>query len=133
MDSFEGTATLEWWANSSTCLAGLRVRIAVRVAGNDWTCEAVPDPLLAGEDQDSFAFLMALDPLFTLRLDDGSLLHVDVAVAGDDGRLALTAHQAGPAEASGTRTLPLPLALRHGAAAPLAKSGNPANPRHGRC
>ncbi|UWE10172.1 hypothetical protein [Actinacidiphila bryophytorum] len=106
MDSFEGAATLEWWANRSTCLAGFGVRVAVRVSGNDWTCEAVPDPPLAGEDQDSFGFLMALDPVFTLRFDDESLLHVNVAVAGRDGRLTLTAYRAEPGEPAGTRALP---------------------------
>jgi hypothetical protein len=101
MDSFEGAATLEWWANESMCLAGFGVRVAVRVTGNDWTCEAVPDPPLIGEDQENFGFLMALDPLFTLRFDDESLLHVNVAAAGD-GRLALTAYRAEPGEPAGT-------------------------------
>ncbi|MEJ8647105.1 hypothetical protein WKI65_03215 [Streptomyces sp. MS1.AVA.3] len=33
MDRYEGTAHLEWWANRSTCLARLPVRI-VPAAGN---------------------------------------------------------------------------------------------------
>jgi hypothetical protein len=106
MDSFEGTATLEWWANRSTCLARLGVRVAVRVTDNDWTCDAVLEPPLTAEDRESFDFLMALDPLFTLRFDEESTLHVNVVAAGTDGRLTLTAHQAEAAESASTRQLP---------------------------
>lgn len=49
---------------------------------------------------------MALDPLFALRFDEESLLHVSVAATGDDGRLTLTAYQAEAAEPAGTRHLP---------------------------
>ncbi|MFD3458069.1 hypothetical protein ACFWVC_38630 [Streptomyces sp. NPDC058691] len=106
MDSYEGTATLEWWANRSTCLARLGVRVAARVTGNDWTCDAILEPSLTAEDRESFNSLMALDPLFTLRFDEESMLHVSVAATGDDGRLTLTAYQAGAEESAGTRQLP---------------------------
>jgi hypothetical protein len=106
MDSYEGTATLEWWANRSTCLARLGVRVAVRVTGNDWTCDAILEPPLSGEDWEGFDFLMALDPVFTLRFDEESSLHVNVAATGGDGRLTLTAYQAEAAESAGTRRLP---------------------------
>ncbi|MFG1810111.1 hypothetical protein [Streptomyces sp. NPDC049040] len=107
MDSHEGTAALEWWANSSTCLARTDVRVVVRVTGDDWTCGARFELPLSAEDREGFDFLMVLDPVFTLRFDDGSMLHVDVVMAGDeDGRLLLTACQAAAGEPAGTRRLP---------------------------
>ncbi|GAA3834422.1 hypothetical protein GCM10022403_079060 [Streptomyces coacervatus] len=101
MDSYEGTATLEWWANGSTCLSRVGVRVAVLVTGNGWTCEALVEPPLSAEDRESFDFLMKLDLLFTLRFDEESTLLVNVAAA-DDGRLILTAYQA-EADSSGSR------------------------------
>jgi hypothetical protein len=77
------------------------VRVAVRVTGNGWTCEAIVEPPLSAEDRDSFDFLMKLDPLFTLRFDEENALLVNVA-AGDDGRLVLTAYQAA-ADSAGSR------------------------------
>ncbi|MGX1914132.1 hypothetical protein ACWIID_35645 [Streptomyces phaeochromogenes] len=106
MDSYEGTATLEWWANRSTCLGRLHVRVAVRAAGDDWTCEATLEPPLAAEDRESFDFLMQLDPHFTLRFDDASALLVNVVEAGVEGRLSLTAAEADTAEPTGTRHVP---------------------------
>lgn len=106
VDSYEGTAMLEWWANRSTCLARIGVRVAVGVTGNDWTCDATFEPSLTGEDRESFDFLMALDPLFTLRFDEATVRHVNVATTADDGRLSLTACQAEDAESAGTRRLP---------------------------
>jgi hypothetical protein len=103
MDGYEGPAMLEWWANRSTCLGALGVRVTVRVTGNDWTCDAVFDPPLSAEDREGFDFLMELDPLFTLRFDEGSTLLVDVVAAGDERRLALTAYRAETAESAGSR------------------------------
>lgn len=106
MDSYEGTATLEWWANPSTCLARLGVRVAVRVTASGWTCEAILEPPLTGEDKESFDFLMQLDPLFTLRLDEESTLLVNVVAAGDGGQLILTDGQIEAAGAAGSRQVP---------------------------
>ncbi|MFI6703843.1 hypothetical protein ACIBJC_33735 [Streptomyces sp. NPDC050509] len=91
MDSYEGTATLEWWANRSTCLSRFGVRVAVRVADNHWTCNANLEPLLSAESRESFTFLMQLDPHFTLRFDDDGTLLVNVVETGVEGRLILTA------------------------------------------
>ncbi|MFD7874871.1 hypothetical protein ACFV5G_12320 [Streptomyces sp. NPDC059766] len=93
MDSYEGTATLEWWANRWTCFGRIGVRVTIRVTGNDWTCEATVEPSLPAKDRETFDFLMELDPLFTLRLDEDSTLQVN-AVAGQDGRLILIADHA---------------------------------------
>ena len=103
MDSHEGTGTLEWWANRSTCLGGRGVRVTVRVTGNDWTCDAILDPPLSAEDQEDFDFLMELDPLFTLRFGEGSTFRVNAVAAGDNGRLSLTAYAEEPAESADSR------------------------------
>ncbi|MER7790946.1 hypothetical protein [Streptomyces sp. NPDC097640] len=103
MDSYEGTATLEWWANRSTCLGRFGVRVAVRVTGNDWTCEATLDPPLSEEDRESFDFLTKLDPLLTLRFDEETVLPVNVVPAGDDGRLVVSAFKAEATESAGSR------------------------------
>ncbi|MFD9356408.1 hypothetical protein [Streptomyces sp. NPDC060031] len=106
MDSHEGTATLEWWANRSTCLGRLRVRVAVRAAGGDWTCEAALEPPLADGERESVNFLMQLDPHFTLRFDEESTLLVNVVEAGVEGRLILTAAETDIEEPTGTRQVP---------------------------
>ncbi|MEU9027044.1 hypothetical protein AB0D46_05820 [Streptomyces sp. NPDC048383] len=106
MDSYEGTATLEWWANRSTCLGRLRVQVAVRATGDNRTSEATLESLLAAEDRESFDFLMQLDPYFTLRFDDASTLLVKVAEAGVEGRLVFTAVEADTAEPTGTGHVP---------------------------
>ncbi|MFH8624087.1 hypothetical protein ACH4A8_19665 [Streptomyces vietnamensis] len=106
MDSYEGTATLEWWADRSTCLGRLRGRIAVCTAGDNWTCEATLESPLAAEDREGFDFLMQLDPHFTLRFDDASTLLVNVGEAGVEGRLILTAAETDTAEPTGTRHVP---------------------------
>ncbi|MFE3270844.1 hypothetical protein [Streptomyces sp. NPDC059215] len=106
MDSHEGNATLEWWANRSTCLGRLRVQVVVRAAGDNLTSEATLECPLAAEDRESFDFLMHLDPHFTLRFDDASTLLVKVIEARVDGRLILTATEEGTAEQTGARHAP---------------------------
>ncbi|WAU83179.1 hypothetical protein O1Q96_27925 [Streptomyces sp. Qhu-G9] len=91
MDSCEGAATLEWWANRSTSLGSFGVRVTVRVAGSDWACDAILDHPPTGEDREGFDFLRENDPLFRLRFDEGSTVLVDVVAVEDGGRLILTA------------------------------------------
>ncbi|MHA4813080.1 hypothetical protein ACXZ65_01865 [Streptomyces aculeolatus] len=105
MDSYEGSATLEWWANRSTCLHRVGVRVAVRAIGNDWACDAFLEPPLSAGERESFDFLMRLDPLFTLRLDEESTLLVDVVAAGKGGRLVLTTPRTEAAESAGRRQM----------------------------
>ncbi|MYX37478.1 MULTISPECIES: hypothetical protein [unclassified Streptomyces] len=102
MDSWEGSATLEWWANPSTCLGAFGVRVSVRVTGAEWTSDAVIDPPLTEDDQELFGFLMDLDPVFTLRFDARGTLMVNV-VAGDGTGLILTAYEAKAAQPLGSR------------------------------
>jgi hypothetical protein len=91
MDSYEGPATLEWWANRSTCLGSVAVHVAVCVTGNEWTCEASFSSPLGEDEREGFDFLMALDPVFTLRFQEDSTLVVNVAET-TRGRLTLTAY-----------------------------------------
>ncbi|MFI1094436.1 hypothetical protein [Streptomyces sp. NPDC020917] len=102
MDDYEGPATLEWWANRSTCLGDFPVHVTVRVAGDRWTCQASLNDPPADGGREAFAFLMALDPVFTLRFAEDSALLVDVTENGD-GYLELTAFE--PVESQGTRRL----------------------------
>ncbi|MYU47393.1 hypothetical protein GTV15_01270 [Streptomyces sp. SID7803] len=108
MDSYEGTATLEWWANRLTCLGRLRVQIAVRAGGDTWRSggAAFESPVAPGGDRESFDLLMQLDPHFTLRFGDASTLLVKVVEAGVEGGLALTAAEADSGEPTGTRHTP---------------------------
>ncbi|MGW6209823.1 hypothetical protein ACWF9B_40035 [Streptomyces sp. NPDC055089] len=99
MDSYEGRATLEWWANPSTCLSSLPVRVAARSVGRNWACEATPEPPLTAEDRESFRFLRQCDPHFTLGLHHhASVLLVNVVETGAEGRLILTAAETDAAE-----------------------------------
>ncbi|MCX5215123.1 hypothetical protein OG689_38680 [Kitasatospora sp. NBC_00240] len=99
MDGYRGPATLEWWANGSLCLGAVDVRVTVRDAGSAWACDAIFDAeQLSPDEREVFELCMASDPLFTLRLGDGSTLLVDAVVAGEAGHLALTScDPAGPA------------------------------------
>ncbi|MFD6300238.1 hypothetical protein ACFWFU_36030 [Streptomyces sp. NPDC060235] len=91
MDAYEGTATLEWWANRLTCLGAFEVRIAIRITGHSWTCDASLCPLPPAQEREDFASLVDLDPFFALRFDDGNTLDVHVVSADADGGLVLTA------------------------------------------
>ncbi|MET9554503.1 hypothetical protein [Streptomyces sp. NPDC006645] len=93
MDGWEGTATLEWWANQSTCLGKFAVLATACVTGRDWPCGVILDPPLSDDDRAGFDFLMELDPLFTLRFGEESTLLVNVA-SGEGACLILTAHEA---------------------------------------
>ncbi|SEK55920.1 hypothetical protein [Streptacidiphilus jiangxiensis] len=94
MGSYQGGATLEWWANRSTCLGEFDVLVSVRVADGNWACDAELGPgCLPDEHREVFDLLMDLDPIFTLRFDEGSEILVNVLRAGDGEHLALTAYE----------------------------------------
>ncbi len=95
MDSYDGTATLEWWANPSTCLGSFRVALAVSVADGDWKGLATLDRPLPEVDREGFDFLMQLDPAFTLRFADDSTIWVNVFTAGANKCLILSPFESG--------------------------------------
>ncbi|MEU4097038.1 hypothetical protein [Streptomyces sp. NPDC026673] len=101
MDGYEGAATLEWWANGSTCLGRIGVRVEIGVVGSAWTCEARFDGPLSADEREAFGFLMDLDPVVTLRFDEGSALLADVVEADPAGCLVLTAHESPESAGSG--------------------------------
>ncbi|MFE7216709.1 hypothetical protein ACFU93_44235 [Streptomyces sp. NPDC057611] len=74
MDMWEGAATLEWWANRSTCLGSFGTRVAIQVTDDGWTCNAILDPRTSDDAQEAFGFLMDLDSVFTLCFDAESAL-----------------------------------------------------------
>lgn len=65
------------------------MHVEIEVAGSTWTCQATLADPLSGDEKEGFDFLMALDPVFTLRLDANGTLMVDVIAVRDGGRLAL--------------------------------------------
>ena len=81
---------LDWWANSSALLGSFEVSVVVTADGAGW---AASGHLV--DDNDDFAFLCELDPVFQLRFDDESTLTVTVHPAGDGFTLT---EYAGPAE-----------------------------------
>ncbi|GLW59554.1 hypothetical protein [Kitasatospora phosalacinea] len=91
MDSYEGPARLEWWANGSTCLGEFDVQVSIRPADDNWVCDALLGPELLSDDRrEVFDRLMDLDPVFTLRFHEGSEILVNVVKARDGERLAVT-------------------------------------------
>ena len=98
MDRFEGRCWLEWWANSSTLLGS--VEVAVVVAAVTGGCKA--DGRLVSEsdeDREAFAFLCELDPVFTLRFEDESVVAVTVHPTDEHRRFSLTEYT-GPVQRS---------------------------------
>ncbi len=96
MDRYEGRGWLDWWANSSTNLGGVEVYVVNTPTEQGWTAhgELIDDP--TSEDvREGFAILCDLDPVFTLRFDDGSTIQVTF-IPTDQDRFTL-AEYTGPA------------------------------------
>ncbi|MFE4497398.1 hypothetical protein ACFRKD_33625 [Streptomyces niveus] len=81
MNGREGTAHLEWWANPSTCLVRIPVRVTSAPGGAAWNA-ALP-PGIDGEGRESVQDLIDADPFCTLHFDDGSAVDVEAAQSGD--------------------------------------------------
>ncbi|MEU8214969.1 hypothetical protein AB0C47_04275 [Micromonospora taraxaci] len=96
MDRFEGRCWLDWWANSSTLLGSVEVAvvIAAATAGGEADGRLLSD---SEEDREAFAFLCDLDPVFTLRFEDGSTVTVTVHPTDGHRRFSLTEYN-GPAQ-----------------------------------
>lgn len=92
MDSYEGPARLEWWANRSTCLGSAEVELSVTADDCGWHTSAAFAWQLDSDELEGWSFLMALDPHFTLRLLEDRSATIEVGVEEKpDGRLKLTA------------------------------------------
>ncbi|MFD4771832.1 hypothetical protein [Streptomyces niveus] len=88
MNGREGTAHLEWWANPSTCLVRIPVRVTSTPGGAAWN--AALSPRIEGEGRESVQDLIDSDPFCTLRFDDSSAVDVEAAHSGDVNHLCLS-------------------------------------------
>lgn len=91
MDRFEARCWLDWWANSSTLLGSVEVAVDIAATDAGWRARG---RLVSDEDQEPFAFLSDLDPVFLLRFEDGST--VAVTVHPDGHRDFIVTEYAGP-------------------------------------
>ncbi|WP_171166966.1 hypothetical protein [Streptomyces sp. I05A-00742] len=89
MRADEDRAHLEWWANRSTCLARIPVRVTALPGGGAW--DAVPLPPLGHAAGEDLRLLVEADPCFSLRFGDGSVTVVEAEHSDDVGRLRLSA------------------------------------------
>jgi hypothetical protein len=103
VDRFEGRAWLEWWANSSTCLANVEVAVVIDAIHGGWDASG---RVVNEADLEGFKFLYDLDPVFQLRFEDGSTAMVFVHFTGPDGLLRLSEYD-GPPERVVQATLDL--------------------------
>lgn len=87
MDRNEGSAHLAWWANRSTCLAQIPVRVTAAPDGDGWN--AVVSPPLEHDAHEALQLLLDSDPVFTLRTADGFVTTVTVEHSGDLTHLRL--------------------------------------------
>lgn len=71
MDRYENTARLEWWANPSTCLARIPVRVTATTSAGEW--EAVISPPLDHGAREDLKLLLDADPCFTLHFDASAI------------------------------------------------------------
>jgi hypothetical protein len=96
-------AWLDWWANSSTRLGSIEVKLDLGATddGGDARAWLVPDGNGVIEE---FEFLCALDPIFSLRFDDGNM--VAVRVMPTENRREITVQELdGPASRAFTPRL----------------------------
>jgi hypothetical protein len=92
MDRFEGRCWLDWQANSSTIFGGFEVSVVITPAGPGWDAHG---QLVSDDEREVFAFLCDMDPVFTLRFQDGGTVQVTLTPTGDR-RFTLTEYT-GPA------------------------------------
>jgi hypothetical protein len=95
VERFEGRCWLDWWAHSSTLLGSVEIAVVVAAAGSDWTAQG---RLIIEDDdaRDGFVFLCELDPVFTLKFDDGSTVLVTVHDVEECGRRFHLTEYGGP-------------------------------------
>lgn len=89
MTGHHSPAHLEWWANPSTCLSHIPVRLEAAADDDAW--DAVVSPELDGDAGENLRFLIDADPVFTLRFEDDSVTEVVVEHRGDLPHLRLRA------------------------------------------
>jgi hypothetical protein len=92
MDTYEGPARLEWWANRDTCLSSVKVRVLVMGDDSGWHASAAFASPMTSEDRGGWDFIRALSPYFILRVEGDEDATIDVRVdEPSEGELRLTA------------------------------------------
>ncbi|MFI6130378.1 hypothetical protein [Micromonospora sp. NPDC051141] len=82
MESIESRCWLDWWANATTMLGCFEAVVLITTTDAGWTADGrLVDA--TGDERESLALLCDLDPAFTLRLNDDSM--VEVVVHRTDG------------------------------------------------
>lgn len=90
MDRFEGRCWLDWWANSSTNFGGVEVSVVITSTETGWDAHGqLINEATSDDERDGFALLCDMDPVFTLRFEDGSTIDV-IVTPTDDNRFTLT-------------------------------------------
>ncbi|MGW6845882.1 hypothetical protein [Streptomyces sp. NPDC054958] len=89
MDSYDCTATLEWWANPSMRLGSFRVALTVSMLSNGRRRIATPRSPMPEPERERLDLLLRLDPVCSLRFEDDSTVLVHVSAEDADGRLVL--------------------------------------------
>jgi hypothetical protein len=96
MDRFEGRCWLDWWANSLTNLGGYEASTIITPTDAGWDAHGqLINDELTDDQLEWFAFLCDMDPVFTLRFQDGSTIEV-ILTRTDDHSFTLTEYT-GPA------------------------------------
>jgi hypothetical protein len=85
MDRFEGRCWLDWWANTSTNFGGIEVSVVITPTKTGWDAHG---QLISDDERETLAFLGDVDPVFTLRFQDGSTTQV-ILTPTDDRRFTL--------------------------------------------
>ena len=93
MDRFEGRCRLDWWANPSTNFGDIEASAVITPVEGGWDAHG---QLINDDEREALSFLCAMDPVFTLRFQDGSTVQV-ILTPIDDRRFTFT-EDTGPAD-----------------------------------
>ncbi|GAA1661543.1 hypothetical protein [Fodinicola feengrottensis] len=79
METYEGTAQLEWWVNRSTCFGHFPATVrADALDGGGWD---VHGALVDASERENLQLAYWISPLFTLRFPDDSTFDVAIEPA----------------------------------------------------
>lgn len=87
MDSFTTRCWLEWWANPFLLLGSVEARITINAGEPDWTARG---QLASDEDREEFDLFYDIDPVFTVRFEDESVIVVELHAIDDSNQFTLT-------------------------------------------
>jgi hypothetical protein len=93
VDRIPNGARLQWWANDVICVADVPVEVLIAIDGGDWVSRAT---VLRPHDRSLLEEMAAVDPLFTLRFDDGGTMDVVITFREDSDEFSLTEWDTAP-------------------------------------